>query len=94
MYVTVRRYTNAKALADAMASRSDEVQKLIGGVPGFVNYYSTRDGDTVTSVTVCNDKAGCDESTRLAGQWVRENVKSLPGSPEVSGGDVFNNFSK
>lgn len=94
MYVTVRRYTNAKALADAMASRTDEVQALISGVAGFVNYYSTRDGDTVTSVTVCNEKAGCDESTRLAGQWVRENVKSLPGSPEVSGGEVFINFSK
>ena len=94
MYVTVRRYTNAEALADAMASRTSEVQALISGVTGFVNYYSTRDGDTVTSVTICDEKAGCDESTRLAGQWVRENVKSLPGSPEVSGGEVFINFSK
>jgi len=94
MYVTVRRYANAKALADAMASRSDDVETLISGVHGFVSYYSTRDGDDVTSVTVCNDKSGCDESTRLAGQWVRENVTSLPGPPEVSGGEVFINFSK
>ena len=92
MYVTVRRYANAKALADAMAASSGEVQKMIGGVHGFVSYYSTRDGDNVTSVTVCNDKAGCDESTRLAGQWVRENVTSPPGAPEVSGGEVFINF--
>ena len=94
MYVTVRRYHNAGALGDAMASNSDDVRKQIGGVPGFLNYFSTRDGDTVTSITVCNDKAGCDESTRRAGEWVRANVKALPGSPEVSGGEVFINFSK
>ena len=92
MYVTVRRYTNAKALAETMTSERDAVQKLISGIPGFVNYYATRDGDTMTSITVCNDKAGCDESTRLAGEWVRENVKSLPSAPEVSGGEVFINF--
>ena len=92
MYVTVRRYANAKALADAMASRSDEIQALIGAVSGFVSYNAARDGDTVTSVTVCNDKAGCDESTRLAGEWVRENVTSIPGPPEVSGGEGFINF--
>lgn len=94
MYATVRRYKNAAALADAMSSKTDEVRKLIGGVPGFVSYYATRDGDAVTSVSIYNDKAGCDESTRLAGQWVRENVKAGVGAPEVSGGEVFINFSK
>jgi hypothetical protein len=94
MYATVRRYKNAAALADAMSSRSDEVKKLITGVPGFVNYFATREGDTVTSVSIYNDKAGCEESTRRAGKWVRENVKPGVGAPEVSGGDVFINFSK
>lgn len=42
MYATVRRYKNAAALANAMSSRSDEVKKLITGVPGFVNYFATR----------------------------------------------------
>ncbi len=94
MYATVRRYKNAAALADAMASRTDEVKKLITGVPGFVNYYATRDGDKVTSVSIYNDEAGCEESTRLAGEWVRENVKPGVEAPKVSGGDVFINFSK
>lgn len=93
MYVTVRRYTNAKALADAMSSRSGEINELISGVSGFVSYYATRDGDTVTSVSVYDNKAGCDESTRLAGEWVRANVTPLPGAPEISGGEVFINFS-
>jgi len=94
MYATIRRYKNAGALADTMSSKSDEVKKLITGVPGFVNYCATREGDTVTSVSIYNDKAGCEESTRRAGEWVRENVKPVVGAPEVSGGDVFINFSK
>lgn len=94
MYVTVRRYKSAGPLADAMIAGSGDVEKQIGGVAGFVKYYASRDGDTVTSVTICEDKAGCDESTRLAGEWVRDNVTSLPEAPAVSGGTVFIDFSK
>jgi heme-degrading monooxygenase HmoA len=92
MYATIRRYKNAQALADAMSSKKDEVKQLISGVPGFVSYYATRDGDTVTSVSVYNDKAGCDESTRRAREWVGQNVKGAVGAPEISGGDVFISF--
>jgi hypothetical protein len=94
MYATVRRYENAGALADAMSAKRDDVQKLISEVPGFVNYYATREGDAITTVSIYNDKAGCDESTRLAREWVRENVQGHITPPEVSGGDVYINFSK
>lgn len=92
MYATVRRYKNAGALADAMSSKSDDVKKLLSGITGFVNYFATREGDTVTSISIYSDKAGCDESTLQAGQWVRDNVQPLPGAPEVSSGEVFVNF--
>ena len=94
MYVTIRRYKNAGALAEAMTAKKDEVMKLIKGVPGFVAYYATRDGDSMTTVSVYDDKAGGDESTRIAGEWVRANVTSPPSSPDVSGGEVFFNFSR
>lgn len=93
MYVTIRRYKNAGALAEAMTAKKDEVMQLIKGVPGFVAYYATRDGDTMTSVSIYDGKAGGEESTRRAGEWVRANVSSLPPSPDVSGGEVFINFS-
>ena len=92
MYVTVRRYKNAGALVDAMNSKNSEVKQLISGIPGFVSYFATRDGDSMTSISVYDNKAGCDESTRRAGEWVRENVKSMPSAPDVSSGEVFLNF--
>lgn len=92
MYATVRRYKNAAALADAMTARSSEVNEIISGIAGFVSYFATRDGDTMTSISVFDDKTGCDESTKRAGEWVRANVNPLPGAPEISGGEVFVDF--
>lgn len=94
MYATVRRYEDAGALADAMSAKSDEVRKLISEVPGFVNYLATRDGDTITTVSIYNDKAGCDESTRRAREWVGKNVQGHLSAPQISGGDVYLTFSK
>ena len=68
MYIVVRTWTNAGALADAMQQREQEVTDIIGGVPGFVAYYATRAGDTLTTVTVCLDQAGTQESTRRVGR--------------------------
>jgi len=95
MYATVRRYAGAGALGDAMSAKSDDVRKVLTSVPGFVTYYALRDGDNVTSVTVCDDKAGTEESTRRAADWVKENVKSGGiGAPQISSGNVFISFSK
>jgi heme-degrading monooxygenase HmoA len=95
MYVVVRRYTGASALVDAMTKREQEVRELISTVPGFRAYYAARTGggDAVATVTVCDDKAGTDESTRRAGEWVRANLTGAAvAAPEVSEGETYINF--
>lgn len=90
MYLVVRKYANAGALADAMQQRQREVSDLLRGVPGFVAYYAARDGDTVTSVTVCQDRAGTQESSRVAREWVQQNLAGAAvGAPEVTEGETF-----
>ncbi len=90
MHGVVRRYRGASTLGDAMAGRSQEVRDIIGGVPGFVAYYATRDGGTVTTVTVCDDRAGTQESTRRAGEWVRQNLpRAGIGALEIIEGETF-----
>ena len=76
-----------------MTSRTDEVRELISGVPGFVAYYAVRDGDKLMSITVCDDRAGTDESSKRAAAWVKENLPSTTmGAPNVGQGEVFINF--
>jgi hypothetical protein len=95
MYVVVRRYTGASALVDTMVRKEQEVRELISTVPGFRAYYAARTGggDAVATVTVCDDKAGTDESTRRAGEWVRANVAGAAvAAPEVTEGETYINF--
>lgn len=93
MYIVVRTWTNAGVLADAMLERQQDVTDIISGVPGFVAYYATRAGDTLTSVTVCDSQAGTEESTRLAGEWVKKNVTGASlGAPQIAEGETFLQF--
>ena len=95
MYATVRRWNGASAVINAMETRMPEVQTLLSGTPGFVSYHAVRSGDSLVTITVCQDKAGTDESTRLAAQWVRDTLpaETIAGlKPEISDGDAFITF--
>ena len=94
MHITMRYYTAASALGDAMAANTEAIRQLITTVPGFVAYYAIRNGAVVTSVTVCQDKAGTDESTKRAAAWVKENVKGGVSAPSINEGDTFVKFNK
>jgi hypothetical protein len=92
----VRSYSGQAGsdLMDALTQNEDEVTALISGVPGFVSYVSFRTGDGgAITVTVCDDKAGTDESSRRAAEWVSENLGGGGASPEISEGDSVIAFS-
>lgn len=94
MYAVTRTYTGASALINALEQRHDEVERLLTTVPGFVSYYAFRSGDGMVSVSVCDDKAGVEETTRRAADWVRENLSaSGMNPPQVSTGEVFLEFA-
>jgi hypothetical protein len=89
MYAVVRRYDNASALGTALLEHQQEVIDLISSVPGFVTYYAIHEDGALATVTVCQDKAGTDESTRLAAEWVRTNLPDASGTPpEVTEGAI------
>jgi hypothetical protein len=89
MHVTMRYYAGNTELADQLAERSEEIQAVIKPVPGFRNYYLVKLDDATVSITVCDDEAGTAESTRVAADWIRENMPDLASSPPmVSSGTV------
>jgi len=94
MYAVTRTYTGAAALVDALTRNREEVERLITTVPGFVSYYAFRSGDGMTSVTVCEDKAGAEETTRRAADWVGEKLSGTGMSaPQINVGEVFLEFA-
>jgi len=96
MYVVVRSYSGpgASELFDLLGQREQDVKDLIGGVPGFVSYAAFRSGgEGGMTVTVCQDKAGTDESSRRAAEWVKENVSTTGSPPAITEGSAVLQFS-
>ena len=94
MYAVVRTYSGqgASELFDLLGQREEDVRALISGVPGFVSYAALRTGDGGVTVTVCEDKAGTDESSRRAAAWVKENVSATANPPTVTEGNTVLQF--
>jgi hypothetical protein len=95
MHAVVRRYSGASALNDLLAQRSQDVEQLLSDIPGFVAYYAIRAGDELATVTVCEDQAGTQESSRRAAEWVRQNLTGASvGAPEITEGEAFIQFGR
>ena len=93
MHATIRRYESIDQ------SRKDEVLKKVDenllpalrDLPGFHGYTLIDAGNGVmTSVGFFDTAAQADESTRIAGSWLREQKleTALPNPPKITGGDV------
>jgi heme-degrading monooxygenase HmoA len=90
MYATVRNYAGPQEFGDELVKRQDEVKSLIQGISGFRAYYLIKtDQGGVVTVSVYDDQAGAEESTRTAAEWVRTNLPDMGvDPPQVSSGEV------
>ena len=92
MHAVVRTYSGkgAKDLFDALEKRKKEVEGLMRPIKGFVSYTLARSGDGGFSVTICQDKAGTDESVQAAREWIAKNTGNTgAGAPKVAEGPVL-----
>ncbi len=90
MYAVIRTYADNAEIADQLAANAAEVKKLVSAVDGFRGYYLVRTGGGCTTFTVYDDQTGADESTRLAGDWIREHASEITQStPQVTSGEVL-----
>ena len=72
-----------------LEQRKADVESVIRGVSGFQSYTLIRTDDGGVTVTVCQDKAGTDESVQVARDWIQQNTLGLGISPPtVSEGSV------
>jgi hypothetical protein len=89
MYAAIRTYQTSDAAEWARRVNRGFVPILLGP-PGFVAYYIVNGGEgTVAAVSVFEDRAGVDESTRRAAEWVADSLAEFALSgPEVVAGEV------
>ena len=92
MHAVIRVYSGAGGtkLIDLLQERKNEVETLIRSVQGLVSYSLIRTADGGASVTVCQDKAGTEESMRIAREWIGKNASNLAaGPPTVVEGSII-----
>jgi hypothetical protein len=89
MYSVMRHYQGQNELAAELKKHGKEIEKLMSGVPGFIAYYLIHNSEGTTAVTVCDNRKGCDESTKLAADWLHKNLPNLKlNPPRVVTGEV------
>jgi hypothetical protein len=92
MHAVIRTYSGegAQELFDIIEKNKEEVEGLIRGVKGFIGYSLVRTAGGGFSVSVYEDKAGTDESLRVARDWIAKNASNTGvGAPTVSDGTVM-----
>jgi len=83
MHAIVRNYSGAgaKQLFDVLEQHKSDVESTLRKVPGLMTYTLLRSDDGGMSVTVCKDKAGIDESLKVASEWIKKNASDIRASP-------------
>lgn len=93
MYATIRSYSGGSDFADALVAHESDIREVINTISGFRAYYLLRTADGTTTISVFDDQAGAEESTRVAAAWVAENITDVsPGAPQVTTGEVALSF--
>ncbi len=89
MFAAIRTYgvTDIDELSELV---KDGFLPIVESVPGFVAYYVVDAGDGMaSSITICEDRTGVDESTSRASEWVEENaLEFIESGPAVVIGAV------
>jgi hypothetical protein len=91
MQTVVRTYSGkgAKELFDVLEQRKADLETVMRPIKGFVSYTAARNSEGGFTVTVCQDKAGVDESVRKAKDWITKNAASTgAAAPKISEGSV------
>ena len=89
MFASTLKFNEAPTFIDELVKRQDEIMTVLRPVRGFHSYYVIKTSDGVTAVTVCDDRAGVDESNRLVAGWLKDKLPTFATkAPEVSTGEV------
>ena len=91
MHTAIRQYqVDPGSVEEITRGVNEGLLPLIKDVSGFQAYYALdAGGGRIASVSVFEDRAGAEESSRVAADWIRQNMASLfPNPPEVLEGEV------
>jgi hypothetical protein len=89
MFASIRKYSGAPTLVEELVKKQDDVKSVLRPIRGFHAYYLLKTSDGAVSMTVCDDRAGAEESNRVASTWMKDKLPTFATrTPEVVIGEV------
>ena len=89
MYAVIRHHRVQGAAVEELARQGKEdFAPMIKTMPGFVAYTIIAGQDMVSTVSIFQDKAAADESTRKAVAWAADSITEFEVPTEVIEGEV------
>jgi hypothetical protein len=83
-YAIIRRYSglDPRSVDEVVRRVNEDLLPIISQIPGFLAYCALHTGaDVVASISIFEDQAGAEESTRQAAAWVKQHLASLVPNP-------------
>ena len=91
MYTVIRQYTG-NDIRSVVKQNEASLRETMSGIPGFRGYYMVvSESGELATITVCEDKAGTEESSRRAAAWVKDHVPSSANlsKPKIMEGETI-----
>ncbi len=89
MFASIRKYNGAPTLVEELVKKQDDVKSVLRPIRGFHAYYLLKTSDGAISMTVCEDRAGAEESNRVASTWLKDKLPAFATrAPEITTGEV------
>jgi len=89
MFASIRKYTGVPMLSDELVKHETEIQAVLDPIKGFHALYVIKTDSGVVSMTLCEDRAGAEESNRVSAQWLKDKLPTFATTtPEITIGEV------
>ena len=89
MFASMRKYNAAPTLVEELVKKQDDIKAVLRPIRGFHAYYLLKTSGGAVSLTVCDDRAGAEESNRVASTWLKDKLPTFSTtSPEITTGEV------
>ena len=89
MFASIRTYNGTPTLVAELVKHADAIKTVLQPIRGFHAYYLVETPSGAVSVTLCDDRAGADQSNQVAAAWLKDKLPTLGTlTPEITTGDV------
>jgi hypothetical protein len=89
MFATIRTYNGVPTLTEELVKHEDDIKAVLSPIAGFRAYYLIKTSNGAVSMTVCTDRAGAEESNRVAATWLKDKLpRFATTTPLIVTGDV------